>query len=510
MPCLSFFAMAGGDDADVAPERDLRGWAIRRGHRRRLAAETGRESTRGRTTFSRSVNSGTRRYRPRTPDHAVRSSRVALKTVAHDMGVSSRGVKGVGISASAVVEVVEGFLSWESSEEMELGACLSVECYGCDGSDDDSSADWALLDDTASWTSETSVSAGSGSASCSTVASAAALAEANSWRPAAKEVPTLPARPSSAWEEAQARAEAGATRYRNVLRWTNLLTKCAERTALAENVEKPRCHRPAKEVVDTPPRVPHGFPALPKERCIGQPTNKGAHDDVLAWAACAKVPKGRDVPACWDHGCNAGRIEDLPAAEYEAVTQYFKQSIQRGSCSEPKIVSLERLQNAGVYARYKPGHGESETVMFHGCRTLANETSILAEGFQVRCCSSGGPGFGTWFAYNADYSNGGYVYRDPDGVAHIFVCVVSNRYIVHDTTIMRVVAQDCAYPLWLLRYKVDTPVRVHTLSPAVTRALQTVSPFPPVRRKRRKNPQVTTFHEVRAGHWVKLSIEDKR
>lgn len=44
------------DFSDLFSGRDLRGWAMRRGHCRRLMAETGRESTRGRTAFARSLN----------------------------------------------------------------------------------------------------------------------------------------------------------------------------------------------------------------------------------------------------------------------------------------------------------------------------------------------------------------------------------------------------------------------------------------------------------------------
>merc|ERR1719330_1008199 len=95
--------------------------------------------------------------------------------------------------------------------------------------------------------------------------------------------------------------------------------------------------------------------------------------------------------------------------------------------------------------------------MFHGCRSLANEESIMAGGFNVSRCVSGGGGFGTWFAYNSSYSNSGYV-LSLEGTRHIFVCAVSDtKDVALDNSIMRVVGQDCAYPMWLLTYTVASP-----------------------------------------------------
>merc|ERR1712046_362125 len=99
-------------------------------------------------------------------------------------------------------------------------------------------------------------------------------------------------------------------------------------------------------------------------------------------------------------------------------------------------MKLWRLQNADVYKLYfaqrSLGKVTDETVMFHGCRTQDNEDSIKRIGFQVSCCKSGGSNFGTWFAYNANYSDSGYVYSDVDSWRHIFVCVVSRMHVVKD------------------------------------------------------------------------------
>merc|ERR1712154_183455 len=138
------------------------------------------------------------------------------------------------------------------------------------------------------------------------------------------------------------------------------------------------------------------------------------------------------------------------SAEFHAVTDYFLSTLNRGD----EIYSLTRLQNANVFQRFAANETDEElTVMFHGCRSHTNEESIRMNGFQVSHCRSGGHNFGTWFAYNAKYSDAGYVFMDEEGFHHIFVCVVSRRYVVKDDHVMRVVAQDCAYPLWLLRYR---------------------------------------------------------
>jgi hypothetical protein len=136
------------------------------------------------------------------------------------------------------------------------------------------------------------------------------------------------------------------------------------------------------------------------------------------------------------------------STEYDAVVDHFLRTVCVPGIS---IVELRRVQNLPVYARYRSIG--NETVMFHGCQTQANEDSIIRDGFQVSCCRSGGQGFGTWLAYGAAYSNGGFAFDDADGARHIFVCMASYNHTVMDNCTMRVVGQDCAYPLWLLKYK---------------------------------------------------------
>jgi len=105
---------------------------------------------------------------------------------------------------------------------------------------------------------------------------------------------------------------------------------------------------------------------------------------------------------------------------------------------------------------------------------------------------SGGPNFGTWFAYGAAYSDNGFVYIDQSGVRHLFVCVVSYKHTVYDNNLMRVVGQDCAYPLWLLAYTMPESRR----------------PLPAASKKVRKpgapGPQV--FFVVKDGQWVPVNV----
>merc|ERR1719245_1716960 len=97
--------------------------------------------------------------------------------------------------------------------------------------------------------------------------------------------------------------------------------------------------------------------------------------------------------------------------------------------------------------------------MFHGCKSLANEALIIADGFSISKCVSGGASFGTWFAYNSSYSNSGYAINLGD-TRHMFVCTVSDtKDVALDNLVMRVVGQDCAYPMWCLAYTVALPPR---------------------------------------------------
>lgn len=91
--------------------------------------------------------------------------------------------------------------------------------------------------------------------------------------------------------------------------------------------------------------------------------------------------------------------------------------------------------------------------MFHGCKSLSNEKSIIENGFQIDRCRSGGTNYGTWFAYNSSYSDGSFALTDSSGWKHLFVCLVSRNGQRRDDETMRVVGQGAAYPQWLVVYR---------------------------------------------------------
>lgn len=92
--------------------------------------------------------------------------------------------------------------------------------------------------------------------------------------------------------------------------------------------------------------------------------------------------------------------------------------------------------------------------MFHGCRSAVNEVSIIQNGFAVDKCVSGGANYGTWLAYIAAYSDSGFAFQDAEGFRHLFVALVTEKDVKRDDgQVMRVVGQNCAYPLYVLKYR---------------------------------------------------------
>jgi len=269
-----------------------------------------------------------------------------------------------------------------------------------------------------------------------------------------KKCPTL-------WEEGQARATRAARTYA-----VNLpLTKRTEGVTvpLATSMDR------APAILTLPPPVHPATPFAEPPPGAGGPPAPEEHDCVKAVATlvCKEMQK------------QVGTTKVAAGStEYDSVVDYFLRTVM---VPDAAIVELRRIQNLPVYTRYRPRG--SETVMFHGCRSQANEDNIIRDGFQVSCCRSGGEGFGTWLAYSAAYSNGGYAFQDSDGVRHILVCMVSYNHTVMDNHTMRVVGQECAYPVWLLKYK--TPCNI-----AVPRAVVVA----------RIRPDI--FYVVRDGKWV--------
>jgi hypothetical protein len=100
-------------------------------------------------------------------------------------------------------------------------------------------------------------------------------------------------------------------------------------------------------------------------------------------------------------------------------------------------------------------HGASANLYVPRLPQRSNEEAILREGFRVDKCKSGGTNYGTWFAYNASYSNSGYAFVDSEGWSHLFVCCVSRHQVKRDDATMRVVGPGGAYPMWRVTYKVQ-------------------------------------------------------
>eukprot|EP00930_Biecheleria_cincta_P019005 TRINITY_DN14630_c0_g1_i1.p1 TRINITY_DN14630_c0_g1~~TRINITY_DN14630_c0_g1_i1.p1 ORF type:complete len:509 (-),score=71.33 TRINITY_DN14630_c0_g1_i1:272-1798(-) len=256
--------------------------------------------------------------------------------------------------------------------------------------------------------------------------------------------------------------------------------------------------QPAKRSVPSSGAAEGSLRTYPMVPICGQPPAAVEHSCVLKFA----VPKAETgFPACWEPlacaslqrrvrsiGVAARRKVVSPSSqEYQAVTDYFNATVFAHGAGI-QVQELVRLQNPHVYQHFRAG-GELDTIMFHGCKSQFNEDSIIANGFQVKRCVSGGPEFGTWFAYGAAYSNNGYVFVDAEGVRHLFVCVVSPQHVVLDNSTMRVVGQGCAYPLWLLKYK------YHTL-PSQTPSQTTFSA------KGGATPSARQFFVVKNGAWV--------
>ena len=268
------------------------------------------------------------------------------------------------------------------------------------------------------------------------------------------------------WEMAQRAAESTAETYRQ------LAPARPKVVSSRPKVATPKQH---DEILPVP-RVPHVQVSV-------DPPFPEAHASALAFAGkesgqslrIGKCLRGKpEQPKLYG-------LEEIDACspEYEAVTWYFKQTL----FSAAEIHSLSRITRQSVQQRFL-SNGDN-TLMFHGCRSPHNYERILSHGFKTSCCRSGGPGYGTWFAYNAQYSDTGYAHQ-TGGWKHLFVCVVSNYYTVKHDSVMRVVGQDCAYPQWVIKYRTYHR-RWHSF-PLPAR--------PPA------SMQDRTFHVVRDGQWV--------
>lgn len=188
------------------------------------------------------------------------------------------------------------------------------------------------------------------------------------------------------------------------------------------------------------------------------------------------------------------------SGEFKAVEAYFSSTLGARSVT---IHSIESVSGGGR-AKFRPG--TERRIMFHGCKCLANETRIVATGFQVSSCVSGGANYGTWFAYNAAYSDSGFAFNDASGIRHMFVCVVSNAHVVMDTNAMRVVGQHCAYPRWIVKYTHVNSASQQTFN------VGAYGRWGPARSAQggASASAPNLGHEVRDGQWVPIAIPPTR
>ena len=184
----------------------------------------------------------------------------------------------------------------------------------------------------------------------------------------------------------------------------------------------------------------------------------------LAWTG-PPMDAATGLPCSWTPASGLVEVDntlgpEMDSAEYLMVTNLLSPtSLGR----LPELGAVRRVQNAACFLRYRrcaSGNGEP-TLMFHGCSRgphstpLANEDSIVQQGFRVNLCKSGGGSVvGTWFAYAASYSDDNrYAITDAAGWKHLFVCMVSKHDVRKDDAQMRVVGQDAAYPQWVVEYR---------------------------------------------------------
>eukprot|EP00759_Apiculatamorpha_spiralis_P008099 PhF_6_TR15067/c0_g1_i2/m.23682 len=153
------------------------------------------------------------------------------------------------------------------------------------------------------------------------------------------------------------------------------------------------------------------------------------------------------VPDQWNQEKGGFRLRcEISPTSAEALSVIAHLNIR---CPSTVLKRIERIQNPNVWNAF---HKEKPHRRFyHGCRTLENENSIIQKGFDVKCCASGGQNFGTWFAYDPNYSLGGFAHIDENGHYHLFICdVVTEKPKLHHPDSMIVVGQSMAYPSYLV------------------------------------------------------------
>ena len=190
--------------------------------------------------------------------------------------------------------------------------------------------------------------------------------------------------------------------------------------------------------------------AKPYQRRFDKMTN-GKGFAALAWDG--PPVDGNGLPCSWTAASGLVDVERA-SAEHMLVASHLAASLDRQS----QVQRVQRVQNAVAFRGYHRS-GE-QTLMFHGCKTQANEDAIVREGFRADLCKSGGRGYGTWFAYASSYSDRSFALplAERTGYKRLFVCLVSKHAVKRDdapsvTPRMRVVGPGGAYPQWVVTYR---------------------------------------------------------
>eukprot|EP01063_Lacrimia_lanifica_P008558 TRINITY_DN15631_c0_g1_i1.p1 TRINITY_DN15631_c0_g1~~TRINITY_DN15631_c0_g1_i1.p1 ORF type:complete len:657 (+),score=165.77 TRINITY_DN15631_c0_g1_i1:220-2190(+) len=225
--------------------------------------------------------------------------------------------------------------------------------------------------------------------------------------------------------------------------------------------ERARDEAREKRLRQAPPRAGHTTQSIPGDPTV---TRIGYEYDPASYASPHKIMVMHGPASRVREMFTLARMQssqqltDVPrdSEEYARVGMHFIHTLV-GNVDGPRRVrvrSLRRVCIPGAWHAYEKARlDRPENLMFHGCRSSDNEKSILANGFRVDKCVSGGARFGTWLAFNAAYSDGGFVFRTRDGAARIFVCFAHRKSVRLVNPTMMVVGQDCVYPAYLLEYE---------------------------------------------------------
>ena len=136
-----------------------------------------------------------------------------------------------------------------------------------------------------------------------------------------------------------------------------------------------------------------------------------------------------DPPSYWQPQTAPYETFVVPpdCTEFNDVVKPFMNTLHQ-PC---KIHWVKRLQNQILWkfyalCRYRVAcrnKGDAnEMKLFHGARMRENMDAISEFGFDMRVARDGSAGIGIYFAVNSQYSNSGYVLRNPDNSREIFVC----------------------------------------------------------------------------------------